>query len=102
MVNTASAEIALPDDSNRSGVSWGAVVAGAFVAAAVSLALLALGTTNTCVPIPFLILIGLFSHFWPLPTFQGKIGSFGRSNPKHEDGAACIQRKARSDIADLN
>ena len=32
------------DDSNSSGVSWGAVIAGAFVAAALSLALLALGT----------------------------------------------------------
>jgi hypothetical protein len=32
-----------PDDSNASGVSWGAVIAGAFVAAALSLALLALG-----------------------------------------------------------
>jgi hypothetical protein len=31
------------DDSNSSGVSWGAVIAGAFVAAALSLALLALG-----------------------------------------------------------
>ncbi len=31
-------------DSNSSGVSWGAVTAGAFVAAALSLALLALGT----------------------------------------------------------
>jgi hypothetical protein len=31
-------------DSNSSGVSWGAVIAGAFVAAALSLALLALGT----------------------------------------------------------
>jgi hypothetical protein len=33
-----------PNDSNHSGVSWGAVIAGAFVAAALSLALLALGT----------------------------------------------------------
>jgi len=32
------------DDSNSSGISWGAVIAGAFVAAALSLALLALGT----------------------------------------------------------
>jgi hypothetical protein len=32
------------DDSTSSGVSWGAVIAGAFVAAALSLALLALGT----------------------------------------------------------
>jgi hypothetical protein len=32
------------DDSNSSGVSWGAVIAGAFVAAALSLSLLALGT----------------------------------------------------------
>jgi hypothetical protein len=32
------------NDSNSSGVSWGAVIAGAFVAAALSLALLALGT----------------------------------------------------------
>jgi hypothetical protein len=32
------------DDSNSSGVTWGAVIAGAFVAAALSLALLALGT----------------------------------------------------------
>jgi hypothetical protein len=32
------------NDSNISGVSWGAVMAGAFVAAALSLALLALGT----------------------------------------------------------
>jgi hypothetical protein len=32
------------DDSNSSGVHWGAVIAGAFVAVALSLALLALGT----------------------------------------------------------
>ena len=31
------------NDSNQSGVSWGAVLAGAFVAAALSLALFALG-----------------------------------------------------------
>ncbi len=35
---------ALPNDSNKSGVSWAAVIAGAFVAAALSLILLALGT----------------------------------------------------------
>jgi hypothetical protein len=40
----ALAEAGVTDDSNSSGVSWGAVVAGAFVAAALSLALLALGT----------------------------------------------------------
>jgi hypothetical protein len=34
----------ITNDSNISGVSWGAVLAGAFVAAALSLALLALGT----------------------------------------------------------
>jgi hypothetical protein len=33
-----------PNDSNRSGVSWAAVIAGASVAAALSLALVALGT----------------------------------------------------------
>src|ERR1700692_134283 len=32
------------NEANSSGVSWGAVIAGAFVAAALSLALLALGT----------------------------------------------------------
>jgi len=37
-------EGAVTDDSNSSGLSWGAVIAGAFVAAALSLALLALGT----------------------------------------------------------
>lgn len=36
--------VSVADDSNSSGVSWGAVIAGAFVAAALSLALLALGT----------------------------------------------------------
>src|SRR5664279_88712 len=40
----AFTEAGVTDDSNSSGVSWGAVVAGAFVAAALSLALLALGT----------------------------------------------------------
>jgi hypothetical protein len=44
MENSASTEITFPNDSNSSGVSWGAVIAGAFVAAALSLALLALGT----------------------------------------------------------
>jgi hypothetical protein len=39
-----SAIIDVANDSNSSGVSWGAVIAGAFVAAALSLALLALGT----------------------------------------------------------
>lgn len=37
-------DLAFPNDSNSSGVSWGAVIAGAFVAAALSLALLSLGT----------------------------------------------------------
>jgi hypothetical protein len=44
MENSASTETTFPNDSNSSGVSWGAVIAGAFVAAALSLALLALGT----------------------------------------------------------
>jgi hypothetical protein len=35
--------LAVPNDSTQSGVSWGAVVAGAFVAAALSLSLFALG-----------------------------------------------------------
>src|ERR1035437_3192401 len=38
----AFTEAGVTDDSNSSGVSWGAVIAGAFVAAALSLALLAL------------------------------------------------------------
>lgn len=37
-------EQSVMDDSNTSGVSWAAVIAGAFVAAALSLILLALGT----------------------------------------------------------
>src|SRR5579862_9709968 len=44
MENPALAPIDFPNDSNSSGVSWGAVIAGTFVAAALSLALLALGT----------------------------------------------------------
>jgi hypothetical protein len=44
MENSASTKITFPNDSNSSSVSWGAVIAGAFVAAALSLALLALGT----------------------------------------------------------
>jgi hypothetical protein len=44
MMDPASTEIAFPNDSNSSGVSWGAVIAGALVAAALSLALVALGT----------------------------------------------------------
>src|SRR3984957_20613281 len=40
----AFTERALANDLNTSGVSWGAVLAGAFVAAALSLSLLALGT----------------------------------------------------------
>lgn len=38
------AETSTRNEANSSGVSWGAVIAGAFVAAALSLALLALGT----------------------------------------------------------
>ena len=38
------AENSARNEANSSGVSWGAVIAGAFVAAALSLALLALGT----------------------------------------------------------
>src|SRR5476651_794893 len=38
------AETSVRNEAHASGVSWGAVVAGAFVAAALSLALLALGT----------------------------------------------------------
>jgi hypothetical protein len=44
MDDSAPIETTFPNDSNSSGVSWGAVIAGAFVAAALSLALLALGT----------------------------------------------------------
>jgi hypothetical protein len=40
----AVAETSARNEANSSGVSWGAVIAGAFVAAALSLALLALGT----------------------------------------------------------
>src|SRR5471032_2068328 len=40
----AFTEASVTDDSNSSGVSWAAVFAGAFVAAALSLILLALGT----------------------------------------------------------
>src|SRR5580704_7729714 len=40
----AFTEAGVTDDSNSFGVSWRAVIAGAFVAAALSLALLALGT----------------------------------------------------------
>jgi hypothetical protein len=41
---TGVAETLVRNEAHSSGVSWGAVVAGAFVAAALSLALLALGT----------------------------------------------------------
>ena len=41
---TGVAETSVRNEAHSSGVSWGAVVAGAFVAAALSLALLALGT----------------------------------------------------------
>ena len=43
-METVSSEMAFSNNSKDSGVSWGAVIAGAFVAAALSLALLALGT----------------------------------------------------------
>jgi hypothetical protein len=43
-VQTGMAETAVRNEAHSSGVSWAAVVAGAFVAAALSLALLALGT----------------------------------------------------------
>jgi hypothetical protein len=43
-MNSVSTEIAFPNDSNSSEVSWGAVIAGTFVAAALSLVLLGLGT----------------------------------------------------------
>jgi hypothetical protein len=43
MDRVAYAETGVTNDSNISGVSWGAVMAGAFVAAALSLSLLALG-----------------------------------------------------------
>jgi hypothetical protein len=43
MEQAALSEAVVPDDSNTTGVSWGAIVAGAFVAAALSLVLLALG-----------------------------------------------------------
>src|SRR5271165_6146551 len=44
MENAVLGEAAGRNDSNSSGMSWGAVVAGAFVAAALSLSLLAVGT----------------------------------------------------------
>lgn len=43
-VGMTFAETPVGGDAHTSGVSWGAVIAGAFVAAALSLALLALGT----------------------------------------------------------
>src|ERR1035441_8888949 len=43
MEHSMMSETIVANDSNSSGVSWGAVIAGAFVAAALSLALLALG-----------------------------------------------------------
>jgi hypothetical protein len=42
--HTVFAEMPVASDANAAGVTWGAVIAGAFVAAALSLALLALGT----------------------------------------------------------
>src|ERR1700674_4866474 len=44
MEHVAFTEAGVTDDSNSSGVSWGAIIAGAFVAAALSLVPLALGT----------------------------------------------------------
>jgi hypothetical protein len=44
MAHSALTDSVVSSDSNTSGVSWGAVIAGAFVAAALSLALLTLGT----------------------------------------------------------
>ena len=44
MEHSVTSEIVVKNDSHGSGVSWGAVIAGAFVASALSLALLALGT----------------------------------------------------------
>lgn len=44
MERSAFSEGAVSDDSNASGVSWGAVIGGAFVVAALSLVLVALGT----------------------------------------------------------
>src|SRR5471030_2497915 len=43
-LRTGVVEFSSRNEAHTSGVSWGAVVAGAFVAAALSLALLALGT----------------------------------------------------------
>ncbi len=43
MEHSTLGAIVVPNDSDQSGVSWGAVLAGAFVAAALSLALFALG-----------------------------------------------------------
>jgi hypothetical protein len=43
MERSTMSQTIVANDSNSSGVSWGAVIAGAFVAAALSLALLALG-----------------------------------------------------------
>ena len=42
--HTVFAEIPAGNDATTAGVAWGAVIAGAFVAAALSLALLAMGT----------------------------------------------------------
>ena len=44
MENSVLSGTVVRNDSHSSGVSWGAVIAGSFVAAALSLALLALGT----------------------------------------------------------
>ena len=50
-METVSSGMAFSNDSKDSGVSWGAVIAGAFVAAALSVALLALrtGVRSQCV-----------------------------------------------------
>jgi hypothetical protein len=43
-VTSGLADVSGKNEADKPGVSWGAVVAGAFVAAALSLILLALGT----------------------------------------------------------
>ena len=54
-METVSSGMAFSNNSNDSAVSWGAVIAGAFVAAALSLALLALGTgvRSQCVSLAY-------------------------------------------------
>jgi hypothetical protein len=96
----------ITNDSNASGVSWAAVIAGAFVAAALSLILLALGTgigfstlspwSNTGASAPT---IGAGALVWLvlMQIIASSMGGYRRARPEASGDSSLLARFDRND-----